>query len=72
MQTGRSLIGPVGMFLGAWVLMGVVIDLAQRTGRGPNRLRVVPLAGGRLGQGDCTCRAGRYDDWDCRHLCVDR
>jgi cytochrome c-type biogenesis protein CcmF len=39
MQTGRSLIGPVGMFLGAWVLMGVVIDLAQRTGRGPNRLR---------------------------------
>jgi cytochrome c-type biogenesis protein CcmF len=27
------------MFLGAWVLMGVVIDLAQRTGRGPNRLR---------------------------------
>ncbi|MBB3993801.1 cytochrome c-type biogenesis protein CcmF [Sulfitobacter undariae] len=39
MQTGRSLIGPVGMFLGAWILMGVVIDLAQRTGRGPNRLR---------------------------------
>ncbi|MGB5862662.1 MAG: heme lyase CcmF/NrfE family subunit [Sulfitobacter sp.] len=39
MQTGRSLTGPVGMFLGAWVLMGVVIDLAQRTGRGPNRLR---------------------------------
>ena len=39
MQTGRSLIGPVGMFLGAWVLMGVAIDLAQRTGRGPNRLR---------------------------------
>ncbi len=39
MQTGRSLIGPVGMFLAAWILMGTVVDLMQRTGRGPNRLR---------------------------------
>ncbi|WP_295314493.1 heme lyase CcmF/NrfE family subunit [Roseobacter sp.] len=38
MQTGRSLIGPVGMFLAAWVVMGTIIDLAQRTGRGPGRL----------------------------------
>ncbi len=38
MQTGRSLIGPIGMFLAAWILMGVVMELAQRTGRGDNRL----------------------------------
>ena len=37
MQTGRSLIGPVGMFLGAWLVSGVVVDLLQRTGRGPDR-----------------------------------
>ncbi|WP_298835443.1 heme lyase CcmF/NrfE family subunit [uncultured Roseobacter sp.] len=37
MQTGRSLIGPVGMFLAAWVVMGTVIDLIQRAGRGPER-----------------------------------
>ncbi len=38
MQTGRSMIGPVGMFLGAWLVMGVVVELIQRTGRGANRL----------------------------------
>ncbi|WP_300031073.1 heme lyase CcmF/NrfE family subunit [uncultured Roseobacter sp.] len=37
MQTGRSLVGPVGMFLAAWVVMGTVIDLVQRAGRGPGR-----------------------------------
>ncbi|MFK7835092.1 MAG: heme lyase CcmF/NrfE family subunit [Sulfitobacter sp.] len=37
MQSGRSLIGPIGLFLGAWLVMGVVVELAQRTGRGPNR-----------------------------------
>ena len=57
MQTGRSLIGPVGMFLGAWVLMGVVIDLAQRTGRGPNRLgRLFRLPGADWGK--ATAHAG--------------
>lgn len=39
MQSGRSLIGPVGLFLGAWLVMSVVVELVQRTGRGPNRLR---------------------------------
>ena len=34
MQSGRSLLGPMGMFLAAWVVMGTVVDLAQRTGRG--------------------------------------
>ncbi|MDF3413972.1 heme lyase CcmF/NrfE family subunit [Sulfitobacter sp. M57] len=39
MQSGRSLIGPIGLFLGAWLVMGVVVELVQRTGRGPDRLR---------------------------------
>ncbi len=39
MQTGRSLIGPVGMFLAAWLVMGTAVDLATRTGRGQGRLR---------------------------------
>ena len=38
-QTGRSLLGPVGMFLGAWIVMGAVVDLLGRTGRGQGRLR---------------------------------
>jgi cytochrome c-type biogenesis protein CcmF len=38
MQTGRGLIGPIGLFLGAWLVMGVVVELIQRTGRGPDRL----------------------------------
>jgi len=38
MQSGRSMIGPIGMFLGAWLVMGVIVELAQRTGRGADRL----------------------------------
>ena len=34
MQTGRSVLGPMGVFLAAWVVMGAVIDLVSRTGRG--------------------------------------
>ncbi|MEM9968615.1 MAG: heme lyase CcmF/NrfE family subunit [Pseudomonadota bacterium] len=37
-QTGRSLMGPLGMFLAAWLLMGVCVELFQRTGRGADRL----------------------------------
>lgn len=37
MQSGRSLIGPIGMFLAAWVVMGTIVDLLQRAGRGPER-----------------------------------
>ena len=33
MQTGRSLIGPLGMFIAAWIVMGAAIDLWSRTGR---------------------------------------
>ncbi|MDP2049448.1 MAG: heme lyase CcmF/NrfE family subunit [Cypionkella sp.] len=33
-QTGKSALGPVGAALGAWVVMGALIDLWQRLGRG--------------------------------------
>ncbi|MEM6889093.1 MAG: heme lyase CcmF/NrfE family subunit [Pseudomonadota bacterium] len=38
MQSGRSLLGPIGMFLAAWIVMGTMVDLWQRTGRGSGRL----------------------------------
>ena len=38
LQTGRSLLGPTGVFLGAWISMGAVMDLLQRTGRGGDRI----------------------------------
>jgi cytochrome c-type biogenesis protein CcmF len=34
MQTGRSLLGPIGVGLGAWLVLGSVVDLVQRCGRG--------------------------------------
>ena len=37
MQTGRSALGPVGVFLGAWIVSGAAVDLWSRTGRGGNR-----------------------------------
>ncbi|MEP3055073.1 heme lyase CcmF/NrfE family subunit [Ascidiaceihabitans sp.] len=37
MQTGRSLLGPIGVFLVAWLIMGSVVDLLSRTGRGGDR-----------------------------------
>ncbi len=33
-QTGRSAVGPIGVGLGLWVVLGALVDLAQRTGRG--------------------------------------
>lgn len=47
MQSGRSLLGPMGLFLGAWLVAGVVVELVQRTGRGAGRwarLRRLPRA----------------------------
>jgi cytochrome c-type biogenesis protein CcmF len=38
LQTGNSLLGPLGLFLGAWLVMGVIVELFQRTGRGGDRL----------------------------------
>lgn len=44
MQTGRSALGPIGLFLGAWVVFGAAVDLWSRTGRGANKLgRLVRL-----------------------------
>ncbi|WP_220799554.1 MULTISPECIES: heme lyase CcmF/NrfE family subunit [Roseobacter] len=37
MQSGRSLLGPIGLFLAAWIVMGTIIDFIQRAGRGPER-----------------------------------
>ncbi|MCV2880860.1 heme lyase CcmF/NrfE family subunit [Actibacterium sp. XHP0104] len=34
MQTGRSALGPVGMFLGTWLVTGAAVDLFTRSGRG--------------------------------------
>ncbi len=34
LQTGRSALGPVGLFLGAWLVSGAAVDLFSRTGRG--------------------------------------
>ncbi len=45
MQSGRSLLGPVGLFLGSWVFFGSIIDLMSRTGRGAIGKRL-----GRLGR----------------------
>lgn len=33
MQTGRSALGPVGLFLGSWMVFGTMVDLWSRTGR---------------------------------------
>src|SRR6056297_1586658 len=38
MQSGRSALGPVGMFLAAWLVSGAAVDLWSRTGRGSGRL----------------------------------
>ncbi|MFN3293515.1 MAG: cytochrome c-type biogenesis CcmF C-terminal domain-containing protein, partial [Gemmobacter sp.] len=34
MQTGQSALGPVGLALGLWVVLGAAADLWARTGRG--------------------------------------
>jgi len=47
MQTGRSALGPVGLFLAAWLIAGAGVDLWSRTGRGagrPGRLARLPRA----------------------------
>jgi len=37
-QSGRSALGPMGLFLAAWLMMGAGMDLWSRTGRGRGRL----------------------------------
>ena len=57
MQTGRSLLGPVGLGLAAWLVVGVVVELYQRVGRGAGKImRLFRL---RLADwGKATARAG--------------
>ncbi|SEO95420.1 cytochrome c-type biogenesis protein CcmF [Salinihabitans flavidus] len=43
MQTGRSLVGPIGLFLGAWLVFGALTDLWSRAGRGFNVGRYLRL-----------------------------
>jgi cytochrome c-type biogenesis protein CcmF len=38
MQTGRSALGPMGLFLAAWLIGGAMVDIWTRTGRGAGRL----------------------------------
>ncbi|MCA3508784.1 MAG: heme lyase CcmF/NrfE family subunit [Rhodobacter sp.] len=43
LQTQRSILGPVGLVLAAWVVLGALADLWQRAGRGPLALRLARL-----------------------------
>lgn len=57
MQSGRSALGPVGLFLGSWVVFGALVDLWSRTGRGTGRLaRLTRLP--RADWGKATAHAG--------------
>ena len=49
MQTGRSLMGPIGVFLGTWIVAGAVTDLIGRTGQSRDFSRLL-----RLPRADCT------------------
>ena len=42
-QTGKSLIGPVGVFLGAWIVMGAILDLFSKLGRSISLKRLIVL-----------------------------
>ena len=44
MQTGRSGLGPIGLFLGAWLVGGAMTDLWQRSGRSVGRILRLPRA----------------------------
>ncbi len=44
MQTGRSALGPIGLFLGTWVIAGAMAELWLRAGRTPARLLRLPRA----------------------------
>ncbi len=42
-QTGKSLVGPVGVFLGAWIVMGTILDLFSKLGRSISLKRLILL-----------------------------
>ena len=43
MQTGRTILGPVGVFLGAWLVGGAATDLFSRTGQSKDLSRLLRL-----------------------------
>lgn len=43
MQTGRSLMGPIGVFLGTWMVAGAATDLISRTGQKRDLKRLIRL-----------------------------
>ncbi|MGR3378731.1 heme lyase CcmF/NrfE family subunit [Salipiger abyssi] len=43
MQTGRSLLGPIGMFLGTWLIAGSVTDILSRLGKSRDFGRLLRL-----------------------------
>ena len=43
MQTGKSLQGPIGLFLGAWSVFGALVDLVSRLGRTRDFSRLLRL-----------------------------
>ena len=42
-QSGRSMLGPIGLFLGSWLIFGSAIDLWSRTGRSRQISRLLRL-----------------------------
>ena len=42
-QTGQSLIGPIGVFLGSWIVMGAIIDLLSKLGHSQSIRRLIFL-----------------------------
>ncbi|MGV6806223.1 MAG: heme lyase CcmF/NrfE family subunit [Ruegeria sp.] len=50
LQTGRSALGPVGLFLGAWITFGAAVDLWSRTGRKGSLSRLIRLPGADWGK----------------------
>ena len=42
-QTGKSLVGPIGVFLGAWIVMGTILDLFSKLGRSISLKRLIVL-----------------------------
>jgi cytochrome c-type biogenesis protein CcmF len=43
MQTEKSLMGPIGLFLGAWIISGAIVDLIQKMGRQKSLSRLFKL-----------------------------